>query len=42
MIPCAPADNVGCACGNIFIDIDAFRLAVRDFAQFEAVRDRPG
>lgn len=41
-IPCHPPDNVGCACGNVFIDIDAFRLAVRDFSLFEAVRNKRG
>lgn len=33
-----PKDNVGCPCGNIFIDYDYFRLAVRDLSKFEAVR----
>ena len=38
LIPSVPKDNIGCACGNIFIDIDYFRLAIRDLGQFEAVR----
>ena len=38
MIPSIPKDNVGCKCGNVFIDIDYFRLAVKDKTQFEAVR----
>ncbi len=33
-----PNDNVGCKCGNIFIDVDYFRLVVRDFSAFEVVR----
>ena len=37
-IPSQPDDNVGCKCGNIFIDIDYFRLVVRDFNPFEVVR----
>lgn len=42
VLPCHPTDNVGCACGNVFIDIDACRLAVGDLTQFEAVRERSG
>ncbi len=38
MVPSQPNDNVGCKCGNIFIDIDYFRLVVRDFGAFEVVR----
>ncbi len=37
-IPSQPDDNIGCDCGNIFIDIDYFRLVVRDFGAFEVVR----
>ena len=40
VIPSQPDDNVGCECGNLFIDIDYFRLAVRDLSKFEAVRRR--
>jgi len=40
VIPSSPRDNVGCRCGNIFIDIDYFRLAVQDYSKFEAVRKR--
>jgi hypothetical protein len=40
VIPSQPNDNVGCECGNIFIDIDYFRLIVRDFDAFEAVRKK--
>ena len=38
LIPSQPDDNVGCTCGNLFIDIDYFRLVVKDFSRFEAVR----
>ena len=37
-IPSQPEDNIGCRCGNVFIDIDYFRLVVRDFRSFEVVR----
>lgn len=38
VIPSQPKDNVGCECGNVFIDIDYFRLVVRDYSKFQAVR----
>lgn len=38
IIPSQPKDNVGCKCGNVFIDVDAFRLAVKDYLQFQAVK----
>jgi hypothetical protein len=37
-IPSQPDDNVGCACGNVFIDVDYHRLAVNDFSSFVVVR----
>ena len=40
VIPSEPRDNVGCSCGNIFIDIDYFRLAVRDQTKFQVVQMR--
>jgi hypothetical protein len=30
VLPSLPVDNGGCSCGNIFIDIDSGRLAVRE------------
>lgn len=30
VIPSKPSDSLGCKCGNIFIDIDAGRLAIKD------------
>lgn len=38
VIPSQPDDNVGCKCGNIFIDIDYHRLVVKDFSCFEVVK----
>ncbi len=38
LVSSVPKENVGCRCGNIFIDIDYFRLAVRDDSKFEAVK----
>lgn len=40
-IPSIPADNVGCECGNVFIDKDYWRLVVEDFTAFQVVRKRP-
>lgn len=37
-IPSQPEDNVGCQCGNIFVDVDYHRLVVKDFSDFEVVR----
>lgn len=37
-VPSQPDDNVGCKCGNIFLDIDYFRMFVRDFDAFLVVR----
>ena len=31
-------DNIGCECGNVFIDIDCFRLAVEDFDNFQVIK----
>lgn len=39
MVPSQPDDNVGCECGNIFIDIDYFRLVINDFSSI-AVLER--
>ena len=40
MIPSIPNENIGCACGNIFIDKDCWRLVVEDFSKFEVVRKK--
>ncbi len=38
LIPSLPKDNIGCKCGNVFIDIDYFRLAIKDYSKFQALR----
>ena len=38
MIPSIPDDNIGCECGNIFIDKDCWRLVVVDFNNLEVIR----
>ena len=38
VIPSVPDDNVGCDCGNVFIDKDCWRLVVVDFKKFEVLR----
>jgi len=37
-IPSLPIDNIGCNCGNVFIDKDYCRLIVMDITKFNAVR----
>jgi hypothetical protein len=38
IVPCAPPDNAGCRCGNVFVDIDALRLAVRDMKRLVVLK----
>ena len=38
IIPSIPKDNVGCKCGNVFIDIDYVRLVVENYSNFEVLR----
>jgi hypothetical protein len=38
IIPSLPDDNIGCDCGNVFIDIDYFRLAVKDYSKIQILR----
>lgn len=38
LIASIPGDNVGCECGNVFIDWDYRRLIVEEFDKFEVVR----
>lgn len=38
VIPSVPKSNLGCTCGNVFIDRDYMRLAVDDFSNFEVLR----
>ena len=38
IIPSVPDDNIGCECGNVFIDKDYWRLVVVDLAKMEVVK----
>jgi len=38
IISSIPKDNVGCECGNIFIDVDYVRLAVDDYSHFMVIK----
>lgn len=38
VIPSIPDDNIGCCCGNVYIDKDWWRLVVVDFRKFEVLR----
>jgi hypothetical protein len=38
-IPSVPIDNIGCRCGNVFIDKDSWRLVVVDLARLEVLRE---
>lgn len=38
IIPSVPDDNIGCECGNIFIDKDCWRLVVVEFGKLEVIR----
>lgn len=38
VIPSVPNDNIGCECGNVFIDRDCWRLVVVDLAKMEVVK----
>jgi translation initiation factor 2B subunit (eIF-2B alpha/beta/delta family) len=40
VIPSVPDDNIGCSCGNIFIDKDCWRLIVVDITKLEVVKKR--
>lgn len=42
VIPSAPNDNIGCECGNVFIDKDYWRLIVVDLSKLEVVKKKPG
>jgi ribosomal protein S27E len=33
-----PMDNIGCDCGNVFVDIDYFRLSIKDYDKFVVLR----
>ena len=38
IIPSVPADNIGCDCGNVFIDRDSWRLIVVDISKLEVLK----
>lgn len=38
IIPSVPKDNIACRCDNIYIDIDMWRLDIRDYTKFEVVK----
>jgi len=38
-IPSQPRDNIGCECGNIFIDIDYFRLWIKDYSRAQVLKN---
>lgn len=40
VIPSIPNNNIGCSCGNVFIDKDYWRLVVADIAKLEVVKKR--
>jgi hypothetical protein len=40
VIPSIPRDNIGCECGNVFIDLDFWRLVIEDYSMFEVVKRR--
>ena len=33
-VPSQPQNNIRCSCGNIIIEVDCYRLMVRDFTKF--------
>lgn len=35
-----PKDNSSCSCGNVHVDVDAFRVAIRNYAEFRILRKR--
>lgn len=41
IIPSVPKKNLGCECGNIFIDRDYWRLVVADLSKIEILRKIP-
>ena len=38
VIPSVPDRNIGCKCGNVFIDKDYWRLIVADLAKMTVLR----
>lgn len=42
LIPSVPDDNIGCDCGNVFIDKDCWRLLVANMHKLEVLRKKKG
>ena len=40
VIPSIPDNNIACKCGNVYIDIDYFRLSIKDYTKFEVVKKK--
>ncbi len=38
IVATAPKDSGGCRCGNIFVDVDAFRIDVDDISSLVVLR----
>ncbi len=38
LIPSSPNDGIGCKCGNIFIDLDAGRISIKNHEKAEIVK----
>lgn len=40
VIPSKPQDGIGCSCRNIFIDVDAGRVSIKDSSKFRVFTQR--
>ena len=38
IIPSIPKENIGCKCGNVFIDKDCWRLIIVDLTKLQTVK----
>lgn len=38
ILPSQPKESIGCSCGNVRVDIDAFRVAIGDYPRFRILR----
>jgi hypothetical protein len=41
IIPSEPDDSIGCSCGDVFVDVDAFRVMIQDYTQFRLLHCLP-
>lgn len=39
VIPSEPKDGIGCSCRNIFIDVDAGRVSIRDDSMMKIFKE---